>query len=140
MNKLERVIFCFQSSLNPFSYFPFSYNLTGTHALQTYCRKSGNTRCPLSNSVEDCSLAVFGNVMSDLKISKCTTSLGMYHSLWDPFSVKVAHLIQKLYILQQNGSPGSNCHGRCLCVNWTPSSSSENIWRLVKNTKDFSKS
>ena len=68
--------------------------------------------------------------MCDLKVSKCTTSLGMYHSLWDPFSVKVAHLIQKLRVLQQDGPPGPCCHGGCLCVDWAPSSSGENITLL----------
>ena len=68
--------------------------------------------------------------MCDLKVSKCTTSLGMYHSLWDPFSIKVAHLIQKLRVLQQDGPPGPCCHGGCLCVDWAPSSSGENITLL----------
>ena len=108
-------------------------NLT-IHILLTHCGKSYNTGCPFANSVKNGCLAIFADVMGDLKVSKCSTSLGMYHSLWDSFPVKMTHLIQKLDILQQDRSPRSNCHGGGLCVNGTPSSSGEHIRCLDNKT------
>jgi len=72
--------------------------MTNTITL-TNSRKANDARGLLSNVFEDLGLAVLGDVMSDLKISECSTSLGMYHSLWDSFPVKVTHLIQKLDVL-----------------------------------------
>lgn len=72
--------------------------ITNTSTL-TNSRKPNDARGLVSNFFEDLGLAVLGDVMSDLKVSKCSTSLGMYHSLWDSFPVKMTHLIQKLGVL-----------------------------------------
>ena len=101
----------------------------------TNSRKAKDARGRLSNFFEDLCLAVLGDVMSDLKVSKCSTSLSMYHSLWDSFPVKMTHLIQKLDVLQQDRSPGSSCHGGRLGVNGTPISSSEDI-RFLDRKKE----
>lgn len=61
--------------------------------------KSYNTRCSFANSVKYLGLAVFSDIMCNLKVSKCSTSLGMNNSLWDSLTIEVAHLIQKLDIL-----------------------------------------
>ena len=74
--------------------------------------------------------------MSNLKVTKGSTSLGVYHSLRDSFPVKVAHLIQKLDILKQDRSSRSHCHGGCLGINGNSISSCEDI-RCLKTVETF---
>ena len=102
----------------------------------TYSGKSHNTGSSFTNCLKDGSLAVLGDVMCHFKVTKCTTPLGMHHSLWDSLAIKVTHLIKKLNILEKDWAPGSNCHGTGLSVNRNTISSCKNIRFLRYEKKE----
>ena len=96
----------------------------------TNCWEANQAWGLLSNCVKDLRLAVLWDVMSNFKVPKRSTALGVYHSFGDSLPVKMTHLIQELDILQQEGSAGSHWHGGGLSVDGSTISSSTDIWFL----------
>ena len=47
-------------------------------------------------------LAILGDVMSDLEVSVSSGTFGVNHTLRDPLSIEVSHLIDEDDILEQN--------------------------------------
>lgn len=64
----------------------------------------------LANLVQEFSLGEHGDILSYLKDTMCTRSLGVHNTLWDSLSIEVSKLINKGEVLQDNWSLGSSGH------------------------------
>ena len=93
--------------------------------LATNCREANSKGCLLTNLksswleithvlvshlAENGGLGVFGDIMSDLKVTKSTSALGMDNPRWDPLSIEVGHLLEEDMVLDEEGSAGADGH------------------------------
>lgn len=59
---------------------------------------------PLADGVEELGLAVFGDVVGDLKVSPGSSTLGVDDSLRDSLSVEFSQLVDEVEVLEKEGS------------------------------------
>ncbi|KAH3667599.1 hypothetical protein OGATHE_003122 [Ogataea polymorpha] len=67
----------------------------------THSGESGENSCLLTNSVEELGTANIGNVVGHFKHTVSSGTLGVHHSLWNSFSVKVGECVNELEVLQE---------------------------------------
>ncbi len=92
-------------------------NICKTLTLNNTARNSGweskkgkpdGERSPFSDTIKDLGLAVLGDVVGNFKVPKGTCSLGMDDSFRDPFPIKDSQVLNKVRVLEENGSSGSH--------------------------------
>lgn len=132
--------------------------ITRLTRFSTHGGKPDSYRSFLSNSVENFGRRIFGNIVSDLslknqckftlffnrnkenlKIAESPCSFGMHHPFGDALSVEMSHILDKMSVLQQNGTSGSHSLGSIFNYNWGAMSSGSNVILYVQKWKNLQK-
>lgn len=79
--------------------------------------EANGQRSTLLDLVEHLGGTVLGDIVGDLKVTKGTASLGVDHTLGNPLTIEVRHLIEEVHVLQKHGSTGTHRLGGILDAN-----------------------
>eukprot|EP00178_Gracilaria_changii_P002353 TRINITY_DN1347_c0_g1_i3.p2 TRINITY_DN1347_c0_g1~~TRINITY_DN1347_c0_g1_i3.p2 ORF type:complete len:126 (-),score=0.35 TRINITY_DN1347_c0_g1_i3:69-446(-) len=98
------------SSHIPISFFSIEFNSEASRIscsiwssfFSSNSRKSSEDRSHFSNRLENFSLGIFSNIMSDFKISMISVAFSMHNSFWYPFPVEMGKFINQVKIRNHN--------------------------------------
>ncbi|MNI45402.1 hypothetical protein D3C73_998260 [compost metagenome] len=82
----------------------------GRPQLPGYCREANEHRRAFAHLRQEGCFSIFGQILSDFKITMSSGAFGMNYTLRNTLPVEMCQLFQQMNILQQCGSTGTGSH------------------------------